>query len=241
MMNLITILTLGFFLGVRHATDTDHVVAVAAIVSRERTPRAALGVGALWGLGHTATILLVGGAIVLFGLVIPPRLGLSMEMSVAVMLVVLGVMNVTGAARTIREKAERLESRGDEAPGEPGLAQGWMPTRRARVLRPLIIGVIHGLAGSAAIALLVLATIRTAEWALVYLAVFGFGTILGMAMLTSAMAVPMARAAARSENFERVLVRFTGLVSIGLGLFLAYRIGFVDGLLVGGPPSWTPD
>jgi hypothetical protein len=236
MENLFAVLALGFFLGVRHATDADHVVAVAAIVSRERTPRAALWVGAFWGLGHTVTILLVGGAIVLFGLVIPPRLGLSMEMSVAVMLVVLGAMNVAGAARTIRDRAERLES--DESAGE---GASWQQNRGARVLRPLAVGVIHGLAGSAAIALLVLATIRSVPWALVYLAVFGFGTILGMVLLTSAMAVPIARVAARSRNFERALVRVTGLVSITLGLFLAYRIGVVDGLLIGGPSTWTPD
>ena len=83
MANLFAMLALGFFLGMRHATDPDHVVAVTAIVSRERTGRAALRVGVLWGVGHTATILLVGGAIILFDLVIPPRLGLSMEMSVA--------------------------------------------------------------------------------------------------------------------------------------------------------------
>ena len=89
-MSLLAILALGFFLGMRHATDADHVVAVTTIVSRERSPRSAIGIGALWGLGHTATILLVGGAIVVFGLVIPPRLGLSMELSVACMLIVLG-------------------------------------------------------------------------------------------------------------------------------------------------------
>jgi high-affinity nickel-transport protein len=238
MANWLAILALGFFLGVRHATDADHVVAVAAIVSRERTARAALGIGALWGLGHTATILLVGGAIVLFGLVIPPRVGLSMEMSVAVMLVVLGIMNVTGAARAIHEKAAP-EDVHREAPGlrheHPALTRAG-----GRALRPLIVGVVHGMAGSAAIALLVLATIRSAAWALVYLAVFGVGTILGMVMLTSAMAVPVARFAGRSQNVERTLSRITGLVSISLGVFLAYRIGVVDGLFAGEPPRWTP-
>src|SRR5688572_14765052 len=100
-MELLAVLALGFFLGVRHATDADHVVAVANIVTRERSTRAAMLVGALWGVGHTLTIVLVGGAIVLFGLVIPARLGLSMEFSVAIMIIVLGVMNVTGAMQRI--------------------------------------------------------------------------------------------------------------------------------------------
>lgn len=86
-MTLLPILALGFFLGMRHATDADHVVAVSTIVSRERSLRAAARVGVLWGIGHTLTILVVGGAIILFGVVIPPRLGLGMEFSVAIMLV----------------------------------------------------------------------------------------------------------------------------------------------------------
>jgi high-affinity nickel-transport protein len=91
---LLSILLLGFFLGMRHATDADHVVAVATIVSRERTLRAAAPIGVLWGLGHTLTILLVGGTIILFGIVIPPRVGLTMEFSVAVMLILLGALNL---------------------------------------------------------------------------------------------------------------------------------------------------
>jgi hypothetical protein len=240
MVNLSAILALGFFLGVRHATDPDHVVAVTAIVSRERTARAALGVGVLWGLGHTATILLVGGAIVLFGLVIPPRLGLSMEMSVAVMLVVLGVMNVSGAVRAIRERADGVRATFSSSSSAPAISAS-RPLERARFLRPLVIGVVHGMAGSAAIALLVLATIRTPAWAVVYLGIFGLGTILGMGMLTLAIAVPILRVSASSEMYERLLIRVTGLVSIALGLFLVYRIGVVDGLFVGETLKWTPE
>src|ERR1700724_2291772 len=96
MATLFAIMLLGFFLGMRHATDPDHVIAVTTIVSRERTMLHAALIGALWGLGHTITILTVGSAIILFGLVIPPRVGLSMEMSVCLMLVLLGVLNLSG-------------------------------------------------------------------------------------------------------------------------------------------------
>src|SRR5580704_9213377 len=99
MTELLAIILLGFFLGMRHATDPDHVVAVTTIVSRERTMLHATVIGALWGLGHTFTILLVGSAIILFKLTIPPRLGLSMELSVGFMLILLGVLNLTGAMR----------------------------------------------------------------------------------------------------------------------------------------------
>lgn len=94
MVSLLSILFLGFFLGMRHATDADHVVAVTTIVARERSLRAAAPIGAVWGLGHTVTILLVGGGIIVFGVVIPPRVGLTMELSVALMLILLGGLNL---------------------------------------------------------------------------------------------------------------------------------------------------
>jgi high-affinity nickel permease len=231
-MTLLAILVLGFFLGMRHATDSDHVVAVTTIVSRERTPLAALWIGALWGLGHTATILVVGGSIVLFGWVIPPRLGLSMEMSVAVMLIVLGVMNLSGALQGIQRAAHPHRHE-----GEPDAVAAHVHVRGP--LRPLVIGVVHGLAGSAAVALLVLATIKSAGMALLYLVVFGVGTVAGMALLTLAMSLPITVLSRRFGNFEQQLARVTGLLSIAFGLFLAYQIGIEGGLLFG-TPNWDP-
>src|SRR3979490_2551582 len=99
MMTLISFLFLGFFLGMRHATDADHVIAVSTIVSRERTIRNAALIGVVWGIGHTLTWLLVGGTIVLLGLVMPPRLGLSLEFSVALMLILLGFLNFKSFTR----------------------------------------------------------------------------------------------------------------------------------------------
>src|SRR5271156_3332973 len=103
MITLLSIVALGFFLGMRHATDPDHVIAVTTIVSRQRSIRHAALIGVLWGLGHTITILLVGSAIIVFGLVIPPRVGLTMEFSVGLMLILLGVLNLSGIMRWISE------------------------------------------------------------------------------------------------------------------------------------------
>jgi cytochrome c biogenesis protein CcdA len=232
-MTLFAILALGFFLGMRHATDSDHVIAVTTIVSRARSARAALWVGALWGLGHSVTILAVGGAIVLFGWVIPPRVGLSMEMSVAVMLIVLGAMNLSGALSRINQVAGRHQHPGED---EEAIA----PHVHVRSpLRPLAIGVVHGLAGSAAVTLLVLTTIKSAGMALFYLAIFGAGTLAGMMLLTLAMALPINALSRRFENAEQLMARVTGVVSIAFGLFLAYRIGVADGLLFG-VPQWSP-
>src|SRR5947199_3639535 len=102
MIAVLSLTLLGFFLGMRHATDPDHVIAVSTIVTRQPTIRGALLIGSLWGVGHTLTIVAVGGAIVLFTIVIPPRLGMTMEMAVALMLIVLGMWNLTGFLEQIR-------------------------------------------------------------------------------------------------------------------------------------------
>ncbi len=93
---------------------------------------------------------------------------------------------------------------------------------------------MHGLAGSAAVALLVLATIHNAGWGMLYLLLFGAGTVAGMMLITSALAVPLAYSARRFA-WSRHLAWLTGLLSVGFGLFLAYQIGFVDGLFHAAP------
>ncbi len=215
MGDALPLLVVGLFLGMRHATDADHVVAITTITSRERTLRGAAMIGAVWGVGHTATVLLVGSAIAVFGLVVPRRVGLSMEMSVAAMLIVLGALNLRGALRHVQ-----VAARGG------GLR---------RHLRPLMIGVVHGLAGSAAVSLLVVSTIRSRSGALLYLGVFGVGTILGMTLLTVAMATPLAAATRSLGGVHRTMARVTGVISICVGLVVAYRVGIVDGLLIGAP------
>lgn len=219
MSSLASILLLGFALGVRHATDADHVVAVSAIASRERSVRTALLVGVWWGLGHATTVLVAGGAIVLLGIAVPPRLGLTMEFSVAVMLVALGAWNLRGALLGMRKSSSLEASRPARAPA----------------LRSLGVGVLHGLAGSAAVALLVLATIRDFGAVLAYLALFGTGTIVGMVLLTSAFALPVAYASQRFERAQQRVMRLAGALSVAFGLVLAYRIGIVEGLFTGAP------
>jgi high-affinity nickel permease len=199
MTNMLSVVVLGFLLGMRHATDADHVVAIATIVSRERVMRTAAWIGALWGIGHTVTIMLVGAPIVLFNWVVAPRFGLAMELAVGVMLVLLGLRNLAPHHR---------HSHADE-----------------KSLRPFVVGIVHGLAGSAAVALLVLTTIQDATWAIAYLLVFGIGTVAGMVMITTAIAIPLAGARSCSARTHGYIRAATGLLSFGFGLFLAYRIG----------------
>jgi high-affinity nickel-transport protein len=265
-MTALAIMVLGFFLGMRHATDPDHVIAVTTIVAREKTPSSATAIGAAWGLGHTITILVVGGGIILFGWVIPPRVGLSMEFSVGLMLIVLGIMNLSGlmpilgGSRVSRDAAHQHthpHSHGDyvhshahshDPEAHPHKLErtplSWLDRSLGKIhlyqlLRPLVVGVVHGLAGSAAVALLVLTTIRSPRWGVWYLLVFGLGTIVGMSLMTAAITLPFTR---NEERFARVgggLRIASGVISLGFGLFVAYRTGFASGLFTGAP-TWTP-
>ncbi|HEY6128493.1 MAG TPA: hypothetical protein VIW23_09950 [Candidatus Acidoferrum sp.] len=303
MTSALIILGIGFFLGMRHATDPDHVVAVSTIVSREKSIPRAGWIGALWGFGHTITILIVGAAIILFGIVIPPRLGLALEFSVALMLILLGVLNLTGALGWISRKLSPTHpekqqthshlhfhgthmhvhshshqsdpkqnaipnhatpdhaiphhllsgdavSFGDTSPHMPShhsreinpphwLRRPFVKLGWFHAMRPLLVGIVHGLAGSAAVALLVLGTIQNPRWAIFYLLLFGLGTIGGMMLLTLAFAAPFMLAGRRFAWMSRTIVAGTGALSLIFGLFVAYQIGYVGGLF-SAHPAWTP-
>jgi len=239
--SFVAIVVLGLVLGMRHSTDPDHVVAVSTIVSRERSVKQGAVIGMMWGFGHTLTIFIVGALIILFNLTIPPRVGLSMEMAVAAMLILLGVLNLTGVLRRLTDRftpGAKADGLMDGATVPSGLA-GRMLERFGyyQLLRPLAIGLVHGLAGSAAVALLVLSMIHSPAWAIAYLVVFGLGTVAGMMLMTTVMAIPMALTGQRSTKF---LTTASGLVSVCFGLFLVYHLGFVDGLFTS-HVHWTPE
>ncbi len=224
---LVSIVLLGLFLGMRHSTDSDHVVAVSTLVSRQGSLRGSAAIGLLWGLGHTITIFVVGSAIIIFGVVIPPRLGLGMEFAVALMLILLGVLNLTGTLRSI---TERFSPQQVPPTFESSTARSSSRLGIYHTVRPLFVGLVHGLAGSAAVALLVLSTIKSPFWASAYLLVFGFGTMLGMMLMTAAISMPLIYAKARFARLTGHLTVISGVVSVAFGLFLAIQIGFVDGL-----------
>jgi high-affinity nickel-transport protein len=231
-ISAISVVTLGFVLGMRHATDADHVVAVATIVSQQRRVKSAAWIGALWGLGHTVTILAVGLPIVLFDWAVGPRVGLMMELGVGLMLIWLGLRNLQGRGWRVTSDlhGHAVTAPRDRAFGGLGFCQG---------ARPVAIGFVHGLAGSAAVALLVLTTIRDPTWAAAYLIVFGLGTVAGMVLITTAIALPFATARPPSAATRRRLRLVTGLLSFSFGLFLAYQAGVVNGVF-SAAPRWIP-
>jgi high-affinity nickel permease len=264
----LAILVIGFFLGMRHATDPDHVVAVSTIVSRERSITKAASIGILWGFGHTLTILAVGAAIILFGLAIPARVGLTMEFCVGLMLILLGALNLTGAMKWMSNKfspahpqvtgehahlhehgakvhfhwhshAPKSEHHGESLSPPAALERSFGGLGIYQAMRPLFVGIVHGLAGSAAVALLVLGVIREPKWAVLYLLVFGVGTIAGMMLVTSVIALPFSFAGYRFAWLNRSLVTGSGILSLAFGLFVCFHIGFVDGLFTS-HPNWNP-
>jgi high-affinity nickel-transport protein len=204
---LLTFIT-SLMLGMRHATDPDHIVAVTTIVSRERSVAKSAGIGVLWGIGHTITLLIVGGAIIAFKIVLDARLGLSLEFSVAIMLIVLGALNLFDVRTN---------------------------SRTTSTARPFLVGVVHGLAGSAGAALLIVPLIDDPRWAALYLLTFGLGTIVGMTIITLSIAAPSLLAAAHMPNLQRSLRIASGAVSLVFGLYLAHKIGFSDGLFTSNP------
>jgi len=272
-LDILSFLLLGFFLGMRHATDADHVVAIATIVSRERSVAGSALIGATWGVGHTVTVMLVGAAIIVFGVVIPPRLGLSMEFAVGIMLVVLGVLPLTGVGRTVGaahahpgvgaghvlDLHDHLHAHGDylhrrphgHQPGAHGHAEERTPLARldrnglGRMayygwLRPFLVGLVHGLAGSAAVALMVLSIIREPLAALGYLLLFGFGTIVGMMLITLILSAPFAFTAVNLPKFNWRLRVASRLLNFAFGVVLIYSIGFAEGGLFTDAPTWQP-
>jgi ABC-type nickel/cobalt efflux system permease component RcnA len=244
-----SVILIGLFLGIRHSTDPDHVMAVSTIVSRQKSVKSSATIGLLWGVGHSVTIFLVGSAIIVFGVVIPPRLGLSMEFCVALMLILLGVLNLTGIIRWFTQRWQKTHFANSM---DRGKTSDRMPRRLDLILeqtirklglyqtiRPLVVGLVHGLAGSAAVALLVLSTIKSPLWSTAYLLVFGFGTMLGMMLMTAAISIPLVYTTRRFFKINHHLIAISGFASMAFGVFLVYHIGFVDGLFTS-QAHWNP-
>jgi high-affinity nickel-transport protein len=238
---------LGFVLGLQHATDPDHLVAVATILTRERRFTDGALIGVLWGAGHMTTLTIVGAIIIGLKLTVTPAVGDGLELIVAAMLIVLGVLRLRDALRGLdtvpaghlvadhdhgggagvvhsHPHVHGAEHSHEHAHVHPsrwlaglGWRSGW-PAGRA-----LVVGAIHGLAGSAAVSLLVLATLRSTVSAVVYLLIFGVGTILGMTLLTAVMAFPVSMAL-RYRRARQALALCAGVGSIVFGLVYGYRL-----------------
>jgi high-affinity nickel permease len=224
----LTILGLGLVLGLRHALDTDHLAAVSTMLAQRPSLRASGMIGLSWGLGHTVVLLLAGAVVLVLRVSIPEPMALAAEFAVGMMLVFLGGML---AIRLVRERwhvhahdhdgAQHMHLHSHALVEEHGHGHWWRDS-----IRPFCIGMAHGLAGSAALLLLVLSSARSVSEGLMYIAVFGFGSIVGMVLVGMVVSLPVLW----SLNLGRpVFLALQGLASLGsvvVGFTMMYQIAF---------------
>jgi len=208
-MSIGQVVVLGLGLGLQHAVDPDHVVAVSTIVSRTGSAARSIGAGALWGVGHTLTVLAVGGAMVLFSWKVPASWAHATNLAVALMLIVLG-LSALRAATTASSKHPKHEH----------FHAGEQHDRGGSALRALAVGMVHGLAGSAGIALLALSAVQEQRTATAFLTLFGLGTIAGMVLITAIISLPFVWGSQRSRRLVFLLRRGVGLLSLVFGIAL---------------------
>jgi len=230
------VLGLGFLIGLKHATEADHLAAVSTIVTERRSFWSSAIVGGIWGLGHTVSLLIVGIFVLLLNFKVSEQAERLLEFGVGVMLILLGLnvlrKLVQGATLHFHthEHGERIHAhphlheagRADAPDTHHGLS--FSP-------RALIVGMVHGLAGSAALMLLILPTIDSRPLALLYIIIFGIGSIAGMMLMSLLVGLPFALTALRFNRFNYILQSVAGFVSIGLGLYIIYEKSIVEGLL----------
>jgi sulfite exporter TauE/SafE len=210
-LDVASVLAIGFLMGIRHALEPDHVIAVSTIASTSKSLWRSSLAGVFWGIGHTATLFAVGLLLIVFQAEVPVRLSMSLEFLVGVMLVVLG-------ANSLRVYKAQYEDEKQVA---------IHPAASYR--RSTLVGLVHGLAGSAAMAVLTMTTVQSVWGAMAYILVFGAGTVLGMLLFTTALGVPFAW----SRRVPRLQARLgvcTGVVSAVFGVYYMYNLGVEEGL-----------
>ena len=224
------VLSLGFVYGLRHALDPDHMVAVSTIVSEHKSLARSSMIGTFWGLGHTTSLLAVGLAVLVLRISIPKQVELWMEMAVAAMLVVLGASVLLGVAR---KRGLQLHTHSHSHDGEPPHSHIHVHNRdehkhRHRIFRlgrkPFVVGMVHGVAGSAAVTLAALSTIPSVVLGLVYIGLFGLGSVGGMLLMSAMIGLPFAVTARRFTTINTGVRLAAGVMSVIFGLMLAWNL-----------------
>jgi hypothetical protein len=229
--SIISILAFGFVLGLKHAIEADHVAAVSTIASEQRSLLGSSLVGALWGIGHTISLLAAAALIVLMHIEISDRVSLGLEFMVGLMLIILGV----NALRKLLRGGHlhmHVHQHGGRQHVHPHIHDGRQPDGRSHhglklQRRPLIIGMIHGLAGSGALMLLVLSTIRQPVVGLFYVLIFGVGSTGGMMLMSALVGLPAKLTAQRFSRANAILRAGSGAFSIVLGSIIVCQNGLV--------------
>ncbi len=236
-----SILFIGFLLGMKHATEADHVAAVATLAAGQDSLAQTMKQGMAWGIGHTLTLTLFGGVVLALGKSIPGQLAQGLELAVGLMLVVLGadvlrrlrcgrvhfhVHDHPAGIRHVHAHSHVGEDRHQDSKHRHA-------HRPAPPLRAVAVGMMHGMAGSAALILLSLQAVQSLQMGLIYVVLFGAGSIAGMALLSVVIAIPLRWSAGRFEPLHDTIVGGVGAFTCALGAVIVYRIGITEALLVG--------
>ena len=239
-VGVFALLALGLVFGLKHATEVDHVVAVSTIVSEHRNVLRSALVGGLWGVGHTASLILVGVLVLVFRVAIPQRVANWLEFGVALMIIALGVLAIT---RVLRKRADihlhrhshdgqshvHVHFHEHETEHASAVSSDASSLRHSHAIarigfKPLLVGAMHGLAGSAALALLVLTQIQSISLGLLYLGLFGLGSTAGMLLMSGLIGLPFALSGRRLTSLNYGLQTAAGTLSIAFGLWYAYAV-----------------
>jgi ABC-type nickel/cobalt efflux system permease component RcnA len=237
-MGPVAALGIGLAFGLKHATDADHIVAVSTIVSEHKTLWRSALVGVWWGVGHTASLIVVGLIVLVLRVAIPGGVAPWLEFAVALMIIALGVSAVTRALRSRRDfHLHRHTHDGvahvhihfhDDASKHVGPVSAHSHTISAMGKKPLLVGAMHGLAGSAALTLLVMTQIQSPVLGLLYLAVFGLGSITGMLLMSGLIGLPFMFASRQLSEIHHRLQVLAGASGIVFGVWYVYQSGFVS-------------
>lgn len=227
---IITALGFGFLLGLRHALDADHVVTVTTVVSRSGSFLQAVKVGLVWGIGHTLTLFAAGMAVLVFKLTIPDRLALSMELVVGALMVFLGIPLLRKLV--MRRAHFHLHEHGEKTHLHSHSHAESEEHDHRHIRRPLLIGMVHGLAGSGALVPLVMGTMSSVNQGLLFLFLFGFGSMLGMLIFSGLISFPFRLAGRASGRLSLWMQGIAGAISISFGLYIIWQVGFGEGLLL---------
>lgn len=231
---MMAILSIGLVFGLKHATEVDHVVAVSTIVSRHKNIFHSAFVGALWGAGHTASLLIVAVIVLTLRVAIPERVSGWLELGVAIMIICLGV---SALRRTLRENAHvhvhqhshdglahtHVHFHENETRHEPAVASQHSHAVSRLGWKPVLIGMMHGLAGSGALTLLVLTQISSSWIGFLYVAIFGLGSIAGMLLMSGLIGLPFAFSSRKLTNLHQGLQTLAAVFSICFGIWYAYK------------------
>ena len=239
-LGLVAALILGAVLGLKHSLDPDHVVAVSTIVREYRNPFRAFWVGFSWGLGHTTTLFIIGVVIIALRMTIPDRLALFLELSVGEMLIGLGLQVIynfrkKNVHRHIHghdtDEHQHFDSHGEVVDNSQQHLQIKGIGKPFFRKKSYFIGTVHGVAGSAALTMLVLASIDSPLVATAYILLFGLGSVLSMGIMTIFISLPFVLSANRLPNLNRIIQFSVGTFSIVFGGYLVYQVCFVEGLI----------